>query len=57
MKTTAKLLLTVTLMSLAVTLKAQDASPLAEAREAIARYEYSRAIELLDKALESAKDA
>ena len=57
MKTAAKLLLTVTLMSLAVILKAQDASPLAEAREAIARYEYSRAIELLDKALESAKDA
>ncbi|MBP3269890.1 MAG: hypothetical protein J6L98_04335 [Bacteroidales bacterium] len=57
MKTTAKLLLTVTLMSLAVILKAQDASPLAEAREAIARYEYSKAIGLLDKALESTKDA
>ena len=57
MKTTAKLLLTVTLMSLAVIIKAQDASPLAEAREAIARYEYSKAIGLLDKALESTKDA
>ncbi|MBR1926197.1 MAG: tetratricopeptide repeat protein [Bacteroidales bacterium] len=57
MKTTAKLLLTMMLLPLAVNSKAQEASPLPEAREAMARYEYSRAIELLDKALESAKEA
>ena len=36
---------------------AQQSDDLQEAREAMARYEYSKAIGLLDKALESAKDA
>ena len=57
MRTTARLLLTVTLLSLAVMSEAQEASPLAAAREAMSRYEYSKAIDLLDKALESTNDA
>ena len=56
MRTPARLLLTMMLLSLAMTSKAQEASPLAEAREAMASYEYSKAITLLDKALESTKD-
>ena len=56
MRTFATSLLTIALLSLTVALNAQEASPLAAAKEAISRYEYSKAIELLDKALESAQD-
>lgn len=56
MRTLATSLITIALLSLTVALNAQEASPLAAAKEAISRYEYSKAIELLDKALESAQD-
>ncbi len=49
-------MLALILLSTAVASHAQETSPLAAAREAMARYEYSKAIELLDKALESAQD-
>ena len=57
MRRTLIVILTLALLPRMTALNAQESSPLAEAREAIARYEYSKAIELLDKALESAKDA
>ena len=56
MRTLATSLITIALLSLTVAINAQEASPLASAKEAISRYEYSKAIELLDKALESAQD-
>ena len=56
MRTFATSLLTIALLSLSLSMKAQEVSPLASAKEAISRYEYSKAIELLDKALESAQD-
>ena len=56
MRTHTISILSIALLSLTVALNAQEASPLATAKEAISRYEYSKAIELLDKALESAQD-
>lgn len=56
MRTIPTSLLAIALLALTASLNAQEASPLAEAREAMARYEYSEAIKLLDKALESATD-
>ena len=44
------------LLSMAVVSHAQEASPLAQAREAMARYEYSKAIQLLDRVLEGTAD-
>ena len=52
----SRIVLASILLSMAVVSHAQEASPLAQAREAMARYEYSKAIQLLDRVLEGTAD-
>ena len=49
-------LATIFLILIATSAAAQEINPLTAAREAMARYEYSKAIELLDKAMEQAPE-
>ena len=51
-----RLITTLLLAFACLTLAAQETDPLTAAREAMARYEYSKAIELLDKAMEGVQD-